>query len=82
MNEDQAGAAPHPLAVWRERHGLSQKRFAAMARTAASTICRIENNKMRPKPELSRIAQATGGEILLPRRSVRCLLPRSHHGIA
>jgi hypothetical protein len=27
-----------------------------MARTAASTISRIENNKMRPKPELERIS--------------------------
>ena len=47
-----------------------------MAKTAASTICRIENNKMRPKPELvSRIAQATGGEVVLPRHRVRRLLP-------
>ena len=44
--------AAHPLAAWRERRGLSQKRFGAMARTAASTISRIENKKMRPKPEL------------------------------
>ena len=69
--------AAHPLAAWRERRGLSQKRFGEMARTAASTISRIENNKMRPKPELvSRIAQATGGEIVLSRRAVRRLLPR------
>ena len=48
--------ATHPLAAWRELRGLSQKRFGEMARTAASTISRIENNKMRPKPELERIS--------------------------
>jgi transcriptional regulator with XRE-family HTH domain len=64
----------HPLAAWRERRGLSQKRFGEMARTASSSISRIENNKMGPKPELvSRIAQATGGEIVLPRRAIRRL---------
>jgi transcriptional regulator with XRE-family HTH domain len=47
MSEDQAGAAPHLLAAWRERHGLSQKRLAQMAGTAASTICRIERGNAR-----------------------------------
>jgi hypothetical protein len=69
--------AAHPLAVWRDRHGLSMKKFGQMSRTTASTICRIEHNKLHPSPDLvSRIRQATRGEVVLSPR--RLLLARGH----
>ena len=32
----------HPLADWRARHGLSQDRFAVIAKSTGPTICRVE----------------------------------------
>jgi transcriptional regulator with XRE-family HTH domain len=70
---------PHPLALWRERRGLSMEKFGAMAGTTASTICRIEQGKIRPQPELAeRIARATGGEVSLRSGVKKRLLPRGH----
>lgn len=52
---------PHPLASFREQHGLTQDGLAALVKSTRWTINRIENGARRPSGDLMiRLCRETG----------------------
>lgn len=48
----------HPLVDWRERHGLSQRAFARIAKTTDATVCRVETGVVVAKIRTLRVLAA------------------------
>lgn len=48
----------HPLVDWRERHELSQRAFARIAKTTDATVCRVETGVVVAKIRTLRVLAA------------------------
>lgn len=55
---------PHPLRLYRERHGLSQAQLASLASITQGALGHIELGRRRPSPDLAlKFERVTNNEV-------------------